>query len=106
MSGNLDPYYSRHDDHDGMGAIAALALIVIGMVIGMVAITLARKLDHPAPVVVGVNEMRCSFCHYERVVLLDSNKKYKAHHQKKRSMTFNEAAESEYLARLIAGGPL
>lgn len=48
---DLDEYYSRHDGEGN--AVAALMLICIGMIIGMVLLATLRACDkHPAPVVV------------------------------------------------------
>lgn len=61
LTDTLDPYYSRHDGDDGMGVFAALFLIIIGMVMGMVILQLARSCDRaPEPVAASQN---CAGCH-------------------------------------------
>jgi hypothetical protein len=62
-----------HDEPNGMGAIAVLFLLCLGICIG-VAATLIMK-PSPKP---DINNLKCSVCHYERH-LLDSGLKYKLH---------------------------
>lgn len=84
--------------------MSAVVLITAGCILGLFIMFAVQKCQ-PEPVIAyGVNDIRCSFCHYERVVLLDTNKKYKAHHRKKRALAFNQDKENEYLVGLIAGG--
>jgi hypothetical protein len=76
----LDSYYARHDDDymlcRGGNAISSMFLIIIGMVMGMVVISVARSCDRAAePVAVNIS---CTGCHSPN---LKTYKAYRKYHQ-------------------------
>jgi hypothetical protein len=83
----MSRYVSPGDDN-GLGPLPALVLLCIGMVIGMVVITLARWFDRPAPVM-SVNGIECRICH---APVLNTYSKYRAYHQKKRTPVVHVAS--------------
>lgn len=78
-----------------------VAIFVSGVVIG---IFIMFSLQKSQPVTVsGLNSIKCSVCHYERVVI-DGPKSYREHQKRKKAALIHDVKETEYLANLIAGG--
>lgn len=65
--------------HEGMVAIAALTLIVIGMLMGMVTVGLTYTFKPAKVQTVYVERPYCQFCHYPPSIR--NLRQYKARHQ-------------------------
>ena len=63
----IDPYYDRHDDEEGRNALKALALLCMGAVLGMCAITLLKRCE--TDVAVRPVDNPCMRCHSHKVQL-------------------------------------
>lgn len=77
-----------------MGLLTALALILMGLAMGLILMGVVRACERkPSPVVMSINNMECRLCHAPQ---LTTYKKYRAYHR-----ALRQPAQADLLAELV-----